>query len=102
MIRRPPRSTLFPYTTLFRSIILPSAWRVFQQEARHGGGDRRVRPAALRRRRLLARRSGRDPGVDRRPSAAGGGARRTDGRSNGFTPPTSETPMSAFTLHVHA
>src|SRR3712207_6925386 len=23
MIRRPPRSTLFPYTTLFRSIILP-------------------------------------------------------------------------------
>src|SRR2546429_4324569 len=24
MIRRPPRSTLFPYTTLFRSIILAS------------------------------------------------------------------------------
>src|SRR3712207_8723765 len=24
MIRRPPRSTLFPYTTLFRSNILPS------------------------------------------------------------------------------
>src|SRR3989442_11708370 len=24
MIRRPPRSTLFPYTTLFRSIILES------------------------------------------------------------------------------
>src|SRR3712207_7976342 len=24
MIRRPPRSTLFPYTTLFRSITLPS------------------------------------------------------------------------------
>src|SRR5258708_30887468 len=23
MIRRPPRSTLFPYTTLFRSIIIP-------------------------------------------------------------------------------
>src|SRR2546430_11401261 len=23
MIRRPPRSTLFPYTTLFRSILLP-------------------------------------------------------------------------------
>src|SRR3712207_8849857 len=23
MIRRPPRSTLFPYTTLFRSLILP-------------------------------------------------------------------------------
>src|SRR3712207_8367662 len=48
MIRRPPRSTLFPYTTLFRS-------------ARHGapprgGGDRlarRLRRAAVRR---LARR----------------------------------------------
>src|SRR5256885_7740738 len=26
MIRRPPRSTLFPYTTLFRSIDI-SAWR---------------------------------------------------------------------------
>src|SRR3712207_7461017 len=24
MIRRPPRSTLFPYTTLFRSVLLPS------------------------------------------------------------------------------
>src|SRR2546422_5512474 len=26
MIRRPPRSTLFPYTTLFRSLNLPSHW----------------------------------------------------------------------------
>src|SRR5690554_7423718 len=26
MIRRPPRSTLFPYTTLFRSIILCRRW----------------------------------------------------------------------------
>src|SRR5436190_6521435 len=26
MIRQPPRSTLFPYTTLFRSQPLPSAW----------------------------------------------------------------------------
>src|SRR2546426_4959839 len=25
MIRRPPRSTLFPYTTLFRSLIAPTA-----------------------------------------------------------------------------
>src|SRR2546430_7526789 len=33
MIRRPPRSTLFPYTTLFRSLIYVSAdsdsWREF-------------------------------------------------------------------------
>src|SRR5216683_4051014 len=27
MIRRPPRSTLFPYTTLFRSGRRPSRWR---------------------------------------------------------------------------
>src|SRR2546430_6964998 len=26
MIRRPPRSTLFPYTTLFRSIDPPPGW----------------------------------------------------------------------------
>src|SRR2546426_6488639 len=26
MIRRPPRSTLFPYTTLFRSLAAPPAW----------------------------------------------------------------------------
>src|SRR5258708_24258605 len=27
MIRRPPRSTLFPYTTLFRSIAIADAYR---------------------------------------------------------------------------
>src|SRR5436853_5219131 len=26
MIRRPPRSTLFPYTTLFRSATIDNAW----------------------------------------------------------------------------
>src|SRR3712207_8855183 len=44
MIRRPPRSTLFPYTTLFRSAGLP---------ARHGhpraGGDRPASPPQPRR-----------------------------------------------------
>src|SRR5947199_1868139 len=28
MLRRPPRSTLFPYTTLFRSARRPQPWRV--------------------------------------------------------------------------
>src|SRR3712207_8426031 len=28
MIRRPPRSTLFPYTTLFRSCGIQSLWRI--------------------------------------------------------------------------
>src|SRR5690349_24143728 len=26
MIRRPPRSTLFPYTTLFRSLLMRAGW----------------------------------------------------------------------------
>src|SRR3712207_8053750 len=33
MIRRPPRSTLFPYTTLFRSSQMAAGW------LRHLGGD---------------------------------------------------------------
>src|SRR2546430_13762269 len=36
MIRRPPRSTLFPYTTLFRSRDLSG-----QRRLRGGGGERR-------------------------------------------------------------
>src|SRR5260370_11935270 len=58
MIRRPPRSTLFPYTTLFRSPTIsaapPSPLRVNMQ-ARHGGRrhlqqhlQRRATPASRR------------------------------------------------------
>src|SRR5438034_6687971 len=42
MIRRPPRSTLFPYTTLFRSImLLPKNLLRDEIQAGHraGGGD---------------------------------------------------------------
>src|SRR5262249_60470206 len=39
MIRRPPRSTLFPYTTLFRS------WRAPRPPARRSGGRSRRRSA---------------------------------------------------------
>src|SRR3989449_4588910 len=31
MIRRPPRSTLFPYTTLFRSTIMVAVPRVYEK-----------------------------------------------------------------------
>src|SRR2546426_4801532 len=34
MIRRPPRSTLFPYTTLFRSRVLPCRHRLMRCLAR--------------------------------------------------------------------
>src|SRR3712207_9009900 len=48
MIRRPPRSTLFPYTTLFRSHLLR---RIAHEAAAHGIVDRqKLRP---RRRPLI-------------------------------------------------
>src|SRR2546428_3876835 len=50
MIRRPPRSTLFPYTTLFRS----------------AGGDHRLRVGRVRRRREPAAREGGVRGRDRK------------------------------------
>src|SRR5437764_11110383 len=45
MIRRPPRSTLFPYTTLFRSLrsvhfLNPyTGWAVGREELPHAGGS---------------------------------------------------------------
>src|SRR5687768_17791177 len=52
MIRRPPRSTLFPYTTLFRSRrfrsrppIMTSAWRA--SEATRHAGERALRKVLL-------------------------------------------------------
>src|SRR5258707_11867704 len=42
MIRRPPRSTLFPYTTLFRSVRVREQHRVdlsFLAQVREVGGD---------------------------------------------------------------
>src|SRR3989475_2839303 len=38
MIRRPPRSTLFPYTTLFRSRLLPGRAEAGRRPAGAGGG----------------------------------------------------------------
>src|SRR3712207_9128267 len=31
MIRRPPRSTLFPYTTLFRSVMVVIPWLILER-----------------------------------------------------------------------
>src|SRR2546422_6781291 len=55
MIRRPPRSTLFPYTTLFRS-------RRGGRASRRAGGARRPRPQR--------------PGARPRGRAGGGGPAR--------------------------
>src|SRR5260221_6864603 len=52
MIRRPPRSTLFPYTTLFRSLpqtqlsgwvpFVPPSWKILHPAVQNlpGGGDK--------------------------------------------------------------
>src|SRR3712207_8118176 len=58
MIRRPPRSTLFPYTTLFRSRARP---RGGTKRRRDDGRrrPRRERSRERRQRRRAARRSGR-------------------------------------------
>src|SRR2546422_7086759 len=45
MIRRPPRSTLFPYTTLFRSCAGCSPGRRDRRECRFTSGTRRREPA---------------------------------------------------------
>src|SRR3712207_8241192 len=58
MIRRPPRSTLFPYTTLFRSQLLEQLRRLRQRVPRAGlqphgheevAGALRRRPGEVRR-----------------------------------------------------
>src|SRR5256885_16334362 len=88
MIRRPPRSTLFPYTTLFRSAWLsgnglprrrpsaaPSSSRC---ETRSGPADRR----AARQRRAGLPAAGRPGRAAHRP-ARGPGGRRENGRASG-------------------
>src|SRR2546426_1917826 len=40
MIRRPPRSTLFPYTTLFRSLATNGSPRTPRPRAQRGADDR--------------------------------------------------------------
>src|SRR2546430_7379099 len=57
MIRRPPRSTLFPYTTLFRSLSGAAHHRI--RPGRSGGADPRNHAAAL---------GAREPGHDDRRS----------------------------------
>src|SRR2546422_4417185 len=67
MIRRPPRSTLFPYTTLFRSVLHRRAQEVGDADAR-GAGPEHDDPL------LLQRRSGHP---DRAENRAEGDGRRT-------------------------
>src|SRR2546430_9524978 len=58
MIRRPPRSTLFPYTTLFRSVVLAGDDQVV--------ADAGVHRAWIRHQRLLGSAGDRREQQDRR------------------------------------
>src|SRR3712207_8497397 len=65
MIRRPPRSTLFPYTTLFRSLEhfpLEAVGDVGRRHQQPGDADDAARPAAVAH-RLLDHRDGAAAGV---------------------------------------
>src|SRR5256885_5329700 len=57
MIRRPPRSTLFPYTTLFRSAVRdrPQQGRLPARLPRHRVGEQRPRRRSDPDARLLGR-----------------------------------------------
>src|SRR3712207_8792499 len=75
MIRRPPRSTLFPYTTLFRSRqLLPQPAPARRARALRAGGARNLADAHAARHalRLPRSRQARTVGAD------GGGRRRSE------------------------
>src|SRR5258706_16149829 len=67
MIRRPPRSTLFPYTTLFRSVILrgrPAGQEIADQRpSRRGAGFHVRRVAIVGQRREAPVQSDAEPGA---------------------------------------
>src|SRR3712207_8870865 len=59
MIRRPPRSTLFPYTTLFRSRLVPAILEIGDQvdvDGDAGDGAQRERDGQPAERRVPQRR----------------------------------------------
>src|SRR5688572_31205268 len=66
MIRRPPRSTLFPYTTLFRSV-RRTRWRPHQDDGVHRRPDMDAHPdTAVRCQRRRELDAAELPGPDRK------------------------------------
>src|SRR3712207_8998993 len=88
MIRRPPRSTLFPYTTLFRSrdrAALARPVRCARRGARRGAD-------------LAAAHLVRRAGAQRRPLASGTGAAGGDRKSTRLNSSHANTSYAVFCL----
>src|SRR2546421_6027627 len=92
MIRRPPRSTLFPYTTLFRSRRAASAPGARASAARCAG--------AVRARRTRRRRRGTARGFARRgpPTSCSRGGRRADRKSTRLNSSHDQISYAVFCL----
>src|SRR2546421_3531452 len=58
MIRRPPRSTLFPYTTLFRSYVSSNSLMYREGSSALRGTTRTAKNAENRKTLLIVRRTG--------------------------------------------
>src|SRR3989442_5136422 len=90
MIRRPPRSTLFPYTTLFRSCEPQPGNNQHPAVELRRDADGRVLRVPVRRGRLLQRRGSRG-GEQEAARQCGQGPGRGEGKGNpshqGTTPP---------------
>src|SRR2546428_3003731 len=66
MIRRPPRSTLFPYTTLFRSALgLANDPPTVRTRRRRVNGVALVHPHGADRHTLVVAQTGAEPGIER-------------------------------------
>src|SRR3989449_10392224 len=96
MIRRPPRSTLFPYTTLFRSLRASRGSRARQRIFRAGVG---LAPARALAAALLARAGARARGGEHPARAAARAARDTP---RPIVDQISRTPLESFHVQTAA
>src|SRR5689334_24185607 len=87
MLRRPPRSTLFPYTTLFRSMTK-------DEGEEHQGSAAELEPSV----QLLRRHRSSHASEGRRSSRAGGMARRADRKSTRLNSSHSSISYAVFCL----
>src|SRR3712207_8700741 len=99
MIRRPPRSTLFPYTTLFRSVGLDHGVELDRVEAAvavplHGVLPQRPADPAATRRRGDHERRGADVAAPTRPV----GAHRRDRKSTRLNSSHANISYAVFCL----